>query len=62
MLAEEGPGVLAAMLVVVELVVWVLEASQFDSDSVQEVDCIYVNNLVKTDCLCTSSQLSYVHS
>ena len=39
-LAEEGPGVLAAMLVVVEVVVWVLRASQFDSDSVQEVYCI----------------------
>ena len=39
-LAEEGPGVLAAMLVVVEVVVWVLGTSQFDSDSVQEVDCI----------------------
>ena len=37
-LAEEGPGVLAAMLVVVEVVVWVFKASH--SDSVQEVDCI----------------------
>ena len=38
-LAEEGPGVLAAILVVVEVVVWLLGASQFDLDSVQ-VDCI----------------------
>ena len=38
--AEEGPGVLAAMLVLVEEVVWTLGASQFDSDSVHEVDGI----------------------
>ena len=38
--AEEGPGVLAAMLVLVEEVVWALGASQFDLDSVHEVDCI----------------------